>query len=89
MNEAEEFLARVNGTVNTLALACIAMIATHPNREQIGRLLQGLLEKTLKDGVDKDFVLGTRETVEMILNGIASAESRETMRVQPMETGPH
>lgn len=85
MNDPEEFLARVNGTVNTLALACTAMIATHPHREQIGRLLQGLVEKTLQDGADKDFALGTRETVEMILKGIASAESRESMRKQQVE----
>ena len=90
---AQEWLAQVNGTMEVILLACTSMIATHPEKEKVLALLQGLTGPATDAPEDtpekRSHKLGMRTAIATLGQGVATAQLAEEVRSLKKESGSH
>ena len=90
---AQEWQQEVNGTLSAIVPACTSMIATHPEKEKVLALLQGLTGPATDAPEDtperRSHKLGMRTAIATLGQGVATAQLAEEVRSLKKGSGSH
>jgi len=89
-----EWKSFVDGNLHAVVLACMSMIATHPEKEKVMALLHSLSSTHAQPEPDdnsetKHYKDGIRGAVSMIQNGVDTALLAQQSKHAKQETGHH